>query len=285
VRVLVTGSSGRLGSAVAAVLAPCHEVVGLDRVPGAATHHVGGVEDRELLAGAMRGVEAVVHTASFHAPHVGAVARRNFLAVNVEATRRLLELAAAGGVRRVVYTSTTSVYGQALVPTDRAVWVTEALAPRPRDVYDETKLAAERLCAQFAADTGLPTICLRTARFFPEAPALVAAYRLCRGVDVRDAAVAHLLAVEETTIPFGVFNVSARSPFAESDLAELLVDAPRVIGRYHPWAEAAFAARGWALPASIDRVYVVAAAERALGYRPVHDFASLFPESAAIAEH
>jgi UDP-glucose 4-epimerase len=285
VRVLVTGSSGRLGSAVAAALATRHEVVGLDRLPGPATHHLGGVEDRALLARALRGVEAVVHTASFHAPHVGAVARRAFVAVNVEATRRLLELAAAGGVRRLVYTSTTSVYGRALVPTDRAVWVTEALAPRPRDVYDETKLAAEELCRRFAAETGVEAICLRTARFFPEPPELVAAYRLYRGVDVRDAAAAHLLAVENTTIPFGVFNVSARSPFVESDLEALLADAPRVIRRYHPWAEAAFAARGWALPPSIDRVYVIAAAERALGYRPVHDFASLFPESVAIAEN
>src|SRR6266550_4586005 len=46
----------------------------------------------------------------------------------------------------------------------------------------------------FALTMGLPVICLRTARFFPEPPELVALYRLYRGVDVRDAAAAHVLA-------------------------------------------------------------------------------------------
>ena len=279
-RVLVTGSSGRLGGAVAELVGARYEVVGLDRVPGRWTSVLGGVEDRGLVERAMRGIDAVIHTASLHAPDVGRFPEQAFVAVNVEATRHLLEIAAARGVRRVVYTSTTSVYGHALVPTDRAVWVTEALVPGPRDVYDVTKLAAEELCSRFARDAGPPTICRRTARFFPEAPDLVAAYRLSRGVDVRDAAAAHLLAIEDRTIRFGICNVSARSPFVEADLPELLVDAPSVIRRYYPWAEAAFAARGWRLPASIDRVYVIAKAEDALGYRPVYGFESLFRHQA-----
>ena len=48
-----------------------------------------------------------------------------------------------------------------------------------------------------------------------------------------------------------------------------------VLGRY-PWAAAEFARRAWLLPRSIDRVYVVDKAITGLGYRPVHDFASLF---------
>ena len=276
-RVLVTGSSGRLGGAVAELVGARYGVVGLDRVPGRWTSVLGGVEDRGRVERAMRGIDAVIHTASLHAPDVGRFPEQAFVAVNVEATRHLLEIAAARGVQRFVYTSTTSVYGHALVPTtDRAVWVTEALVPPPRDVYDVTKLAAEELCARFVRDAGLPSICLRTARFFPEAPDLVAAYRLSRGVDVRDAAAAHLLALEDRTIRFEICNVSARSPFVEADLPELLVDAPSVIRHYYPWAESAFAARGWRLPASIDRVYVIAKAEETLGFRPVYGFESLF---------
>ncbi len=275
-RLLVTGSSGLLGAAVARERARRHAVVGFDRAAGPWTSHVGDVRDCDLVDHAMDGVDAVVHTASLHAPQVGRASRSEFVAVNVEGTLHVLEAAAERRVRRVVYTSTTSLYGFALVLTDGAIWVTEDLAPRPRDIYDLTKLAAELLCEDVVRDGGPPTICLRTARFFPEPPDVVAVNRLDRGVDLRDAVAAHVLALENDAVRFGVFNVSARSPFGPDDLGDLLVDAPAVIRRHDPWAGDAFAARGWQFPASIDRVYVVAKAEAALGYRPVHNFASLF---------
>lgn len=278
-RILVTGSSGQLGQTVAGLLAARHRIVGLDRVPGRATTHLGSVEDTHLVERAMEGVDAVILTASLHAPDVGKVADAIFIAVNVEATRRLLTVAAAHGVRRVVYTSTTSVYGHALVPTDRAVWVTEAITPQPRDIYDETKLAAEALCQRFAAAPGRSTLCLRIARFFAEPPEVIATHRFSRGVDVRDAAMAHVLAVENTDIRSGVFNISAPAPFVEADMPALLTDAPGVIQGYYRWAERVFARRGWRLPPSIDRVYVVTAAERDLGYHPKYDVASLFPDA------
>jgi nucleoside-diphosphate-sugar epimerase len=100
------------------------------------------------------------------------------------------------GVESVVYSSTTSVYGHALEPRDTAVWVDEELEPRPRDIYDVTKLAAERLCALFAAETEIPTTSLRVSRFsFDTAPGLAVPYCLHRAVNVGDAPRAHLLAL------------------------------------------------------------------------------------------
>lgn len=277
-RCLVTGSSGLLGSALAAELSrQHHRVVGLDARPGPWTTHLGSVTDRQLVDRLVANVDAALHTASLHAPHVGRASRGDFLAVNIGGTLNLLEAAAAHQLRRVVYTGSTSVYGGALVPTDRAVWATEALPPRPRDIYDITKLAAEELCADLHRDTRLPVICLRVGRFFPEPPETAAINRLGRGLDPRDAVAAHLAALADHAPPFGLYNIAARSPFTESDLAELLVDAPRVIGRHAPWAESAFAARGWRLPPAIDRVYVVDRAEAELGFRARYDFASLFP--------
>jgi UDP-glucose 4-epimerase len=159
-----------------------------------------------------------------------------------------------------------------MVPRDQAVWVTEALIPQPRDMYDITKITAEELCRHFAFNTGLPTICLRTTRFFPQPPELVALYRLYRGVDVRDAAAAHVLAVTNRDILFDVFNIAAHSPFRESDMPELLRDAPSVIQRRVPEAVEFFAQRGWSLPTSIDRVYVIEKAMQQLGYQPVYNF-------------
>ena len=94
-----------------------------------------------------------------------------------------------------MYTSTTSLYGDAMLPADgAAAWVDESLAPQPRDVYDETKLAAEEACRE-AARAGLACTSLRMSRCFPEEPRLVAIYRLYRGVDAEDVAQAHELAL------------------------------------------------------------------------------------------
>jgi UDP-glucose 4-epimerase len=79
--------------------------------------------------------------------------------VNVNGTQLLLDAARRFGVKRFVFTSTTSVYGNAMKSDRTAVWVTESLAPQPRDVYDETKLAAEALCREATKGTGCAAWC------------------------------------------------------------------------------------------------------------------------------
>jgi len=283
-RILVTGSSGHLGAAVVRLLAPDHRVFGLDLVPGPETTHTGALADRALIAALVGQVEVVIHTASLHARHLTGAMKEAFIATNIAGTQGLLTAAAASGIRRFVYTSTTSIYGDALVPADRAVWVTGALAPQPRDIYDVTKLAAEGLCQLFQRETTISTICLRVGRFLPEAPELQARHRLYRGLDPRDAAEAHRLAATVAGIDFGLYNIAAQSPFAEADTPALLRDAAAVIRRYHPRAEAAFVRHGWMLPTRIDRVYVTARAPRELGYRPRHNFTDFLREYGRHAE-
>ncbi len=276
-RVLITGSSGRIGHAVAQEIAATHDVVGLDRVPAPYTSIIGSITDRALIARAVREVDAIIHTAALHAPHVGNYSADQFKTVNVRATESLLDAALGAGVKRFVFTSTTSIYGDAMMDAARAVWVTEALTPIPRDIYDETKLAAEMACAA-AARAGLPCISLRMSRCFPEPENLLAIYRLYRGVDARDAAIAHRLALESPLAGFEVFNISAATPFVQENLAELTRDAAVVIRQIYPWADDEFARRGWTLPAVVDRVYVIEKARRMLGYQPRYGFESLFPE-------
>jgi UDP-glucose 4-epimerase len=278
-RILITGSSGQLGREIAQQLISQHEVVGLDAVPGEHTTHVASITDAALIGELVHGVDAVIHVASLHAPHISQHSKQEFVDTNISGALHLLEAAAAAHINRFVYTSTTSVYGFALVPgDDQAIWVTEDLVPRPRDIYDITKLAAEALCRHFAQAQGLPVICLRTSRFFAETAEAVARYRLYRGADVRDVAAAHVLAVTDQDIHFDIFNISARPPFVESDLPELLHNSDAVIRRYFPDAERIFQRRGWQLLSSIDRVYVVDKAEQQLGYQPRHNFAELLRE-------
>jgi len=274
-RILVTGSSGRIGCSIAERATHGHEVIGLDVKDGPFTTVIGTITDRHLVDHLCSRVDAVIHTAALHAPHVGTMPDEDFRQTNIFGTQVLLRASLSGSVKHFIYTSTTSLYGQALIPKDRAVWVTENLTPVPRDIYDETKIAAEKECAQ-AAQAGLPCISLRMSRCFPEPEPLMAIYRLYRGVDPRDVAQGHMLALSSNLKGFQIFNISAATPFRPVDTPELLSNARAVILKYYPWAEKEFAHRSWQLPESIDRVYAIGKAQKMLGYLPEYNFASLF---------
>jgi hypothetical protein len=105
-----------------------------------------------------------------------------------------------------------------------SIWVTEEVAPIPRNIYGVTKVTAEGLCQLFFREHRLPVIVLRTSRFFPEADdedAISASYEIAnahanellyRRVDIDDVVGAHLLAVEKArNIGFARYVISVRS--------------------------------------------------------------------------
>jgi UDP-glucose 4-epimerase len=287
-RVLVTGSSGHLGEGLVRTLrAAGHEVVGLDVIPSAFTSFVGSIVDRAEVKRCMRGVDAVLHAATLHKPHVATHSRQAFVDTNVTGTLNLLEEATAAGVGAFVFTSTTSAFGAALTPPTGApaVWVTEDVTPVPRNIYGTTKVAAEDLCELFHRDHGLACLILRTSRFFPEEDDHAAtreAYAqdnvqanefLYRRVDIEDVAAAHMLAIEKApSIGFGRYIVSATTPFLRDDLRDLRVNAPLVVSRRVPGYEAEYARRGWRMFSEIERVYVNERARKELGWQPRYDF-------------
>ncbi|MHA1563809.1 MAG: NAD-dependent epimerase/dehydratase family protein [Alphaproteobacteria bacterium] len=287
-KVLVTGSSGHLGEAQVRVLRGAgHEVVGVDLIGSAFTSVTGSVADRGFVARVMAGVEAVIHTATLHKPHVGTHSRQDFVDINITGTLNLLEEAVLAGVGSFVFTSTTSVFGNALVPPQDkpAAWITEDVVPIPKNIYGVTKAAAEDLCQLFHQKHGLPCLVLRTSRFFPEeddSADVRALYTdenakanefLCRRVDIEDAANAHVLAMEQApAIGFGRYIISATTPFTPDDLADLRQDAPSVVRRRVAGYEAEYQRRGWRMFSGIDRVYVNDRARRDLGWRPQYDF-------------
>src|SRR3954452_10988583 len=141
-RILVTGSSGHPGEALRRTLP---DAVGLDILPSPYTDIVGSVADRDVVKEAVKGVDAIVHAATLHKPHVGSHTRQAFVDTNVTGTLALLEEAVAAGVSRFVFTSTTSAFGRALAPPADApaAWITEEVRGAPRNVYGATKTAAE----------------------------------------------------------------------------------------------------------------------------------------------
>ena len=287
--ILVTGSAGHLGEALMRKLrAASREAIGIDLKPSPFTQRTGDIADRAFVRDAMRGASAVIHTATLHKPHVATHPAQDFVDTNISGTLALLEEAVAAGVRAFVFTSTTSVFGAALTPAADApaAWITENVAPVPKNIYGATKLAAEQLCELYHRRHGLPVVVLRTSRFFPEADddaGKRAAYALAnaqanellyRRADIEDVANAHLLAVERApALGFGRYIVSATTPFAPEDLALLHRDAPAVLRRLFPSFEALYGARGWRMFPRVDRVYVNALARQELGWQPRHHFA------------
>jgi len=287
-RILVTGAAGHLGEALMRTLRESdHDPVGLDVLDSPFTDVVGSIEDRDVVRRWMRGVDAVLHTATLHKPHVATHARQAFIDVNLTGTLNLLEEAASGHVGAFVFTSTTSAFGRALSPPpgEPAAWLTEDVVPVPKNIYGVTKVAAENLCELMHRDSGMPCLVLRTSRFFPEDDDVKAVRDaredannkanefLYRRVDIEDVVDAHLLAIDKAReIGFARYIISATTPFVREDLAELRVDAPSVLRRCVPSYAAEYEKRGWTMFEGIDRVYDNARARMELGWKPRYDF-------------
>jgi nucleoside-diphosphate-sugar epimerase len=283
--ILVTGSSGHLGEALVRTLRDVNNNVrGLDIRPSDSCNAVGSVHDREFVRHSMKDIEIVLHTATLHKPHILTRTRQEYIDTNITGTLNLLEEAVSAGVRAFIFTSTTSVFGNAIKPNS-VLWVTEDVVPVPKNIYGVTKKAAEDLCEIFHRDSQLPCIILRTSRFFPEEDDredvrqnyddgnIKANEFLYRRVDIEDVVSAHLLAMQKAdSIGFGRYIISATTPFTQNDLTELCLNAPQVVKSKFPDYEDVYQPRGWNMFPSIDRVYVNDHARKDLEWKPKYDF-------------
>jgi UDP-glucose 4-epimerase len=169
-KVLVTGGAGFIGShLVEASLAAGHEVHVLDdlftgfreNVPTRATLHVGSVADETLVREAGAGCEVVFHQAAHKAVLRSVEQPLPTDHANTHGTLTVCKAALDAGVRRVVYASSSSVYGGATrVPTP------EDEPTLPRSPYAVTKLAGEHYCRVFTELYGLETVALRYFNVF-----------------------------------------------------------------------------------------------------------------------
>lgn len=287
-KVLVTGSSGHLGEALVRTLRKMnYEAAGLDITESPFTRYVGSIADRDCVRQCVKGVGAVLHTATLHKPHLVSHSRQDFVETNVTGTLNLLEEATSAGAAAFIFTSTTSAFGGALTPAvgAPAAWITEDVRPIPKNIYGVTKTAAEDLCELFHRRHRLPCLILRTSRFFTEAddnPEIRRAYDdgnvkanefLHRRVDLQDVVDAHLLAIEKApSIGFGRYIISATTPFQRDDLIDLRVNAPQVVKRHIPDYDDEYARRGWTMFPTIERVYANERARNELGWQPRYDF-------------
>lgn len=119
----------------------------------------GDVQDPYAMAEAVSGCWAVIHAAGkfrFWGE------REEFIAINVEGTRNVLEAARKEGVERFVHISTVAVVGR---PPEGTV-ITEETPCDPQDAYQESKLEAERLVLACHCQHTLPAIVLRPGAYY-----------------------------------------------------------------------------------------------------------------------
>jgi len=172
-RALVTGGAGFIGSHLVSGLVDAGWSVrviddlstgreaNLVSVGSAAELVRGDIRDDAALAQAVKGVEVVFHQAAI--PSVPRSVAEPLLtnSVNVEGTLRVLEAARHGGVRRVVYAASSSVYGDTEVLPK-----TEELPATPQSPYALQKYAGEVYCALYRDLYGLETVALRYFNIF-----------------------------------------------------------------------------------------------------------------------
>ena len=161
----MTGGAGFIGSHLAEALARDHEVVVLDSLLTGRRENIEGLDvevvegsilDEDVLAKAVTGAAVVFHEAAIPRVPRSVEFPVESHEANATGTMAVLEAARAAGVARVVYASSSSVYGdQPELPKH------EGLAVAPRSPYAASKLAGEAYCRAYTASYGLPTVSLR----------------------------------------------------------------------------------------------------------------------------
>lgn len=165
--ILLTGAAGLIGMALRDLLrARGDHVVSID-VTRFGRHdpdvRLLPLDDRPALDALVRAeaIEAIVHCGAISGPMLARGQPLAVVSVNIDATALLLDLARVHGMRRFVFCSSISVYGDAGAET-----ITEATPLVPTSVYGASKVACEQLIQGFAAEYGLDGVSLRIARVY-----------------------------------------------------------------------------------------------------------------------
>jgi UDP-glucose 4-epimerase len=164
-RFLITGAAGFLGAPLSnALVRENHSLIGLDDLstgnPDELLEEVhlvrGDINDRPKLWSLLQGVDCVYHLAARVIVPESVLYPREYNTVNVGGTVTLMEAMRDVGVRRVVFISSGTIYGN-----QRTQPLRESNRPNPRSPYAVSKLAAEYYVRTIGTLWGIETVCLR----------------------------------------------------------------------------------------------------------------------------
>ncbi|MEM3026881.1 MAG: NAD-dependent epimerase/dehydratase family protein [Thermoproteota archaeon] len=261
-KVLVTGGAGFIGSHLVDILIEkgC-EVVVLDnfddfysgkernivRHIGNEKFHLirGDILNYDLLFHVMKGVEVVFHEAAQAGIRYCNLNPVKAHRVNVEGTLNVLLASREQKVKRIVYASSSSIFGKT-----SSMPINEEYPTNPSSPYGATKLAGEKYCLSFHDVYGIDVVCLRYFSVYgprgrPDQVIYSMAYRMLTGkrpvvygsgeqrrdfTYVSDVAEATLLAAETEGIAGEVFNIGFGKDFSINELLKILFNTMSVDG-------------------------------------------------------
>lgn len=246
-KILITGTSGLVGSAAAELLAAQgHMIVGYDRTPPKepvpqCVYVQGDLCDFPRLFETMQkyAIEQVVHGGGLSHPYVGTESPNQVVQTNIVGTTNVFEAARLLGARKVVYLSSGAVYGNSEAERMRETDFLE-----PTTVYAVTKLAGENLANVYASHYGMDMISLRLCSIYGPRCFMADAVKdilepAVRGEDVvqqtgadqqlefmyvKDAAYAIELALAAGRVKRRVFNIGSGMNNKVAEVAAIVAD-------------------------------------------------------------
>jgi len=253
-KIVVTGGAGFIGSRLAEELANRgYYVIILDDLSTGRMENIadvlaggkgefiqGSIADVPLLQRLFQGVLYVFHLAAIPSVTRSIENPQASHEVNATGTLNVLSAARDDGVRKIIYASSSSVYGDTPTLPKR-----EEMLPNPQSPYAVSKLTGEYYCRVFQEVYGLPSVCLRYFNIYgpgqdPESPyaAVIPKFirRICEGnppvifgdgeqtrdfTFVKDATEANILVAESNAT--GIFNIGRSESVTINQLAQLTI--------------------------------------------------------------
>jgi UDP-glucose 4-epimerase len=293
-KIVVTGGAGFIGSHMVDALVEDAEVVAVDNLSAGKKGNLASAiragarfRNHDLLRGDLgpifRGADVVYHFAANPDVRLGREGARPLIDQNIVATFRVLEACRDAKVSKIVFTSTSTIYGEATeVPTP------EVYAPlEPISVYGASKLAGEALLSAYAHTSGVQAVVFRLANvvggrsghgvvvdfvrklardptrleILGSDPGTAKSY-----VHVDDTVAGIAAGVQAAQAPVSVYNLGSEDTITVRSLADTVCGALGLRGVQYHWTGGAGAGRGWAgdvrvMQLSIERL-------RATGWRP-----------------
>ncbi|MGC8687534.1 MAG: NAD-dependent epimerase/dehydratase family protein [Candidatus Micrarchaeia archaeon] len=140
-RILVTGASGRLGSAIIKALSPGNEIVAMvqqaDKPIEGVKNFAADITSKQSIDSAFEGIDTVIHLAGIVSQY--RFGKKAIMNVNVNGTKNVVDACKEHGVKRIVFASSVDVYG-----SKRKDVLNESSETKPSDYYGKSKLLAEQ---------------------------------------------------------------------------------------------------------------------------------------------